>query len=241
MPHMIRGAKRVSKCEKCQHTHERQVRMLHTLTMQQTRTEGEEVKILVGAGPRGETFARAVHRKEAKFEDLELLLKVLQTRYGNIPVYCDQEECLREVVRSTARRLGLPTRVTAIEQGQANGRAEQRVRALGERSKILVEDVRRRGVEIILDHLVAQWTVRHAEWIQNFLVKSDGDMSDGGTRKISRLMKHTPETKHRAMLLDFWSEFFFEAKSTMTTSQDWALGYKDLCGIKVRGRRKSAV
>ena len=69
-------------------------------------------------------------------------------------VYCDQEECLREVVHSTAGRLGLPTRVTAIEQGPANGRAEQRVRALRERSKILVEDVRRRGVEIILDHPV---------------------------------------------------------------------------------------
>ena len=73
-----------------------------------------EGKVLVGAGPRGETFARAVHRKGAKFEDLELFLKVLQTRYGNIPVYCDQEDCLREVVQSTAGRLGLPTRVTAV-------------------------------------------------------------------------------------------------------------------------------
>ena len=68
--------------------------------------QGAKVKILVGAGPRGETFARAVHRKGAKSEDLELFLKVLQTRYGNIPVYCDQEECLREVVHNTAGRLG---------------------------------------------------------------------------------------------------------------------------------------
>ena len=60
--------------------------------------QGAEVKILVGAGPQGETF---VHRQGAR----ELSLKVLQqTRYGNIPVYCDQEECLREVVHSTARR-----------------------------------------------------------------------------------------------------------------------------------------
>ena len=77
--------------------------------------QGAEVKILVGAGPRGETFARAVHLKGATFEDLEQFLKVLQTRYGNIPVYCDQEECLREVVHSTAGRLGMPTRVTAVE------------------------------------------------------------------------------------------------------------------------------
>ena len=95
--------------------------------------QGAEVKILVGAGPRRETFERAVHRKGAKFEDLELFLKVLQTRHGNIPAYCDQEECLREAVHSTAGRLVLPTRGTAVEQSQANARAEQRVRALRER------------------------------------------------------------------------------------------------------------
>ena len=89
-----------------------------------------EVKILVSAGPRGETFARAVHRKRAQFEDLDLLLKVLQTRHGHIPVYCDQEECLHEVVHNATERLGLPRNVPAIEQSQANGRAEQRVRAL---------------------------------------------------------------------------------------------------------------
>ena len=57
--------------------------------------QGAEVKILIGSGPRGEPFARAVHRKGAKFEDLEQFLKVLQTRYGNNPVHCDQKEYLR--------------------------------------------------------------------------------------------------------------------------------------------------
>ena len=61
--------------------------------------QGAEVKILVGAGPRGETFARAVHRKGAKIENFELFLKELQTRYGNIQVYCDQQECFREVAQ----------------------------------------------------------------------------------------------------------------------------------------------
>ena len=108
---------------------------------------------------------------------------MLQRRDGKIPVYCDQEECLREVERSTAGRLGLPTRVTVIEQSQAKGRAEQRVRALRERLQVMVEDARRCGVEIILDHPVAQWAVRHATWIQIFLVRSDVGLSDGGTRK----------------------------------------------------------
>ena len=60
------------------------------------------------------------------------------------------------MVHRKARRLGLPTEVTAVEQSQANGRAEQRVRALRERLQIMVEDARRRSAQIILDHPVAQ-------------------------------------------------------------------------------------
>ena len=37
MPH-VRGTRRVSRCEECQHIHERQLRKLHTLTTQQSRT-----------------------------------------------------------------------------------------------------------------------------------------------------------------------------------------------------------
>ena len=94
-------------------------------------------------------------------------------------------------MHSTASKLGLPTGVTAVEQGQAIGRAEQRVRALSERLHISVEDARRRGVEIILNHIVAQWAVRHAEWIQNLLVQSDVDLRDGGRVNIySRRSRH---------------------------------------------------
>ena len=119
--------------------------------------QGAEAKILAGVGSCGKQFARAVHRKGAKFEDLEQFLSVLQTRYGNIPLYCDQEEWLREFVHSTAGRLGMPTRVTAVEQSHANGRAEQRVRALREGLHIVVEDARHRSAEIKFDHIVAQW------------------------------------------------------------------------------------
>ena len=66
-----------------------------------TGQHGAEVKILVGAGPRGKTFARAVHHKGANLENLELFLEVLQTCCGNFPEYCDQEESFREVVHST--------------------------------------------------------------------------------------------------------------------------------------------
>ena len=71
--------------------------------------QNSEAEITVGAGPRGETFGSAFHRKDAKIEDLELFLRLLQTRYGNFPVLCDQEECLPDVPHSTA----MPTEVTS--------------------------------------------------------------------------------------------------------------------------------
>ena len=120
---MIRDAKRVSKCEECR-THPRKAVAEAAyfdyagITKSQ---QGAEVKILVGAGPRGETFARAVHRKGATFEDLEQFLKVLQTRYGNIPV--DQEECLREVVQNNTVRqddLGSSNRECRLERRWKN-------------------------------------------------------------------------------------------------------------------------
>ena len=45
--------------------------------------QSAEVKILVGAGPRGESLREPCIVKEQKTEDLELFLKVLQTRYGH--------------------------------------------------------------------------------------------------------------------------------------------------------------
>ena len=88
----------VCQSEECQRIHVRQLRKLHTLTMQLSKTVNKVLKSRSWL-----VLDRAdFHRKGAKFEDLEQFLKVLQTRYGNIPVYCDQEECLREVVHSTA-------------------------------------------------------------------------------------------------------------------------------------------
>ena len=48
----------------------------------------------MGAGPRGETFARAARRTGANIEDLRTFLTALKTRYGHLPVYYDQEECV---------------------------------------------------------------------------------------------------------------------------------------------------
>ena len=124
-----------------------------------------EVKIIVGARTRGETFAKLTHRSSAKIEDLELFQNVLQTRHRNIPVFGDQDECLHEVAHCSS---GMPTGRTAVEQNQANGRAEQRARALRERRRNFVK---RTGAEIIFVHSVAQ---------------SDVCLSSGGTIKISR-------------------------------------------------------
>ena len=134
-----------------------------------TAEKHHEVQIMVGAGPRGETFATAAHRKGAHIKELELCLKVLRTRCRNIRVCCDREECLREVAHSTLGKLGMPVGVTAVEQSQSHGRQVQRVRALREALHIMVGDVKQEGAENIFDHPVPQWAVRHAEWIQKFL------------------------------------------------------------------------
>ena len=44
---------------------------------------------------------------------------------------------------------------------------------------IIVEDLRRTGVEVFFDHPAG----RHAEWILNFFVKIDVRLSGGGTIK----------------------------------------------------------
>ena len=117
----------------------------------------------------------------------------------------------------------MPAGVTAVAWSQANGRAEQRT--------INVEDARRCGVEVILDHPAAQWAVRHAEWIQNFIVKSDVGLSGSGTIKITLREAHTGDKKHRAMLLDSWTEFLFAvalahtAADIITLMEDGSVRY----------------
>ena len=65
-----------------------------------TNKEGTSVHtLIVGGGPRGETFARRVPRKGAKIDDLERCLEVMKSRYGQILRMSDQEECLVQMVR----------------------------------------------------------------------------------------------------------------------------------------------
>ena len=145
-------------------------------------------------------------------------------------MYCDREECLREVVHSTAERLGMPTAVTAFEQSQANGRAEQRVRALRKRLQILVEVARRRGVEIILDHPVAQWAVSHGEWIQNFLVMNVVDLSGGGTITITPHETHTGD-KAPSNVVGFLERVLVRNRGNDDKQPrflvGWSLGHRD--------------
>jgi hypothetical protein len=101
----------------------------------QTRT------LLIGGGPRGETFARRAPRKGDKF------LEAMKNRYGQILCVSDQGECLVQVVRPVALKLGLPTGDSPVERPQANGRAEQRVRSTKERLRFIVAEMRKAGVE----------------------------------------------------------------------------------------------
>ena len=144
----------------------------------------------------------------------------------NIPVNCDPEECLREVVHSTAGKLELPTGVTAVEQIHANGRVEQRVRALGERLQILVGDARRRGVDFPRSPCCSV-----GEWVQHFLVKRDVDLQDGGTVKTSPHVAHTGDQAPNNVVVGFLERVLVRSKVTDDKQprfwKCWALGYKD--------------
>ena len=69
--------------------------------------------------------------------------------------------------------------MTAIEQSQANGRAEQHVPALRERLRIMVEDATRRDADFITRSSCCK--VGNGEWIQNFL-GNDVDLGGGGIK-----------------------------------------------------------
>ena len=76
MPRVIRGAKHVSRCEECQHIHERQSRNLHTLITQQSRTISSVQKSWsVLDTPVRRLREQCMHRKRAKIEDLDLFLR----------------------------------------------------------------------------------------------------------------------------------------------------------------------
>ncbi len=64
------------------------------------------------------------HGIGAKFDDPERFIEVIKSRYGQILCISDQEECLVQMVRPVALKLGLPIGSSTIERPQANGRAE---------------------------------------------------------------------------------------------------------------------
>ena len=109
--------------------------------------------MLVGAGPRGETFARAVHRKRVNIRSSGTVSEVV-CRLVVETFQCTMIKKSVCVKWCTVQLEGWSCQreLTAVEQSEANGRAEQRVRALRERLHILVEHARRCGVEIIQLH-----------------------------------------------------------------------------------------
>ena len=106
MPRLTRGVKRVRVRERSNHPRRAvSEAAFFDYAIVKNSQHSSEVTILAGAGPRDQTFAKAAHRKGANFEDLELFLRVLQRRYGSIPVQGDQEECY--TWRTSSRRRGL--------------------------------------------------------------------------------------------------------------------------------------
>ena len=82
--------------------------------------------------------------------DVLRFLEVMKSRYGNgIIVVSDQEDKLINMVRPMALKLGLTYSTSPVERPQANGRAENRGRAIKERLQISVSELRRQKIEIL--------------------------------------------------------------------------------------------
>ena len=221
------------RCELCVQT--------RGLTRHTKRTEAETVNfdyaivknidnqqqvhtLLIGGGPRGETFARRVPRKGAKLEDLEKFLEVVKSRYGQITCMSDQEECLVQVLRPAALKLGLPVAQTPVEQYQANGRAEQRVRTMKERLHITVAESRKAGIQILNSTTLTSWAVRHAEWTANHLVRNDVEMVDGTTIKVSPFEAHTGQSAP-TKLAAYLERILVRAREEDPKQPRWKVGW----------------
>ena len=101
---------------------------------------------------------------------------------------------------------------------------------MSERLQILVENARRRGVEIIIDDPDAQWTARHAEWIQKFLVKGYVGFRDGGKVNITPHEAHTGDNAPNNVV-GFLERVLVRRKNNDDTQPrfliGWALGHRD--------------
>ena len=112
-------------------------------------TSGDKAYVLVGSGPEGELFARAVPRKGSDQKDLREFVSMPKGRYGAALIArSDKEPALRTVVEKAARAEGVPYQPTTTETPQANGRAEQAVRSITERIQVLQEDWAHEGQPI---------------------------------------------------------------------------------------------
>ena len=79
----------------------------------------------------------------------------------------------------------------------------------------------------MLDHPVAQWAVRHPEWVQNLLATSDVDLSGGGTTPHEA---HTGD-KAPSNVVGFLERVLMRGRINDDKQPrflvGWALGHKD--------------
>ena len=102
---------------------------------------------------------------------------------------------------------------------------------MNERLQILVEDARRWGVEFIIDDPDAQWTVRHAERIQKFLVKGHVEFRDRGKVNVALHEAHTGDNAPN-IVVGFLERVLVRRKINDDTQPrfliGWAPGHRDV-------------
>ena len=128
---------------------------------------------LTGRGPSCECFCRVVPRKGQRLKDLEHFLAVMRARYPSLQVRSDNEEVLRHVLEDACEQVHLEYSNTGLETPASNGRGECSVRNMKEMVRRQKDAAFSWCIEFSIKHPLFALLVRHREWIQNHLVRSD--------------------------------------------------------------------
>ncbi len=136
---------------------------------------------------------------------------------------------MAQMVRPVALKLG----ASPVERPQANGRAEQEFRSVKERLRIIVAEMRKKGVEILESPTLTSWAARRAEWTSNHLVRSDVKMVDGSISKVSPCEAHAGKCAP-AKLAALTERILMRAREEEPAQPRWKVGWLWAWSVQMR-------
>ncbi len=88
---------------------------------------------------------------------------------------------------------------------------------------IIVEEMRKKGIEILGSPTLTSWAVRHAEWTANRLVRNDVEMVDDSVIQVSSFEAHTGQ-RAPTKLAAFMERILVRAREEEPAQPRWKIG-----------------